>query len=424
MSAAAGPRPRRAVMVVGIGQEGCLGLSAQAMQAISRAQILVGAERQLAFFPQFNGERIVLKGPLRSILGALVERSAEDTICLLASGDPLFFGVGALLGSYFEACDLQFFPQPSSVQWAFSRIGVPWGDAELLTVHGREWSGLCARLRHSRKAAVLCDGKAGSASRVAAHLLDYGLSAFEAHVCEDLGGSAERIRRFSLPELATCVDLSPLHLLILLAPERALPPVIPYAEEAAFEKETPKQGLITKREVRALSVAALRLRPDAVIWDVGAASGSVAIEAALLAPRGQTYAIEAIEARAEQCRRNARAFGADHVRVVVGTAPAALAELPDPDAVFVGGSRGELDPIIRVAFERLRAGGRMVINAVTMESVAEAQRSLVGLGLQPEATLIQIARGAAVGRYNRWDSLNPVHMFAVEKPLAGMVGNA
>jgi precorrin-6Y C5,15-methyltransferase (decarboxylating) len=186
--------------------------------------------------------------------------------------------------------------------------------------------------------------------------------------------------------------------------------------EETFAKRMPKNGLITKREVRLLSLAALGIAPDAIGWDLGAGSGSVAIEAALLAPRGHVYAIEIDPEGVAICRENVRTHGVDNVRVVEGRAPDALLGLDAPDAVFIGGSKGSMDAIVACSFEALRPGGRLVVNAVTLENVAEAYASFRGRGLDPEVTLVQIARGVPLARYQRYEALNPIHILAVEKP--------
>ena len=178
----------------------------------------------------------------------------------------------------------------------------------------------------------------------------------------------------------------------------------------------PKRGLITKREVRLASLAALDLRPDSVVWDIGAGSGSVAIEAALLAPEGRVHAVEVDVESVMICRDNARAHGADNVSVVAGLAPEVLADLETPDAVFIGGSKGRIDAIVDVALDRLRPGGRLVVNAITLENVGETYQALRQRDLVPEVTLFQVARAEPLARYLRYEALNPIQIFAVSKP--------
>jgi precorrin-6Y C5,15-methyltransferase (decarboxylating) len=170
--------------------------------------------------------------------------------------------------------------------------------------------------------------------------------------------------------------------------------------------------------VRLLSLASLQIRPDSVIWDIGAGSGSVAIEAAMLAPRGRVYAIEVDPEGVQICLENVRVQGVDNVRVVAGRAPEALAELETPDAVFVGGSKGSMQPIIDVALDRLAAGGRLVINTITLENSAEAYQALRRRELVPEVTLLQVSRAEPLAHYLRYEAQNPIQIFAVTRPEA------
>jgi precorrin-6Y C5,15-methyltransferase (decarboxylating) len=409
---------RRAVTVIGIGDDGCASLTSRAASAVARAQVLVGGERHLAFFPQFTGETITLKGGLASALERVAALADEHQVCLLASGDPLFFGIGALVARRLGAEHVDFVPAPSSVQWAFARTGIAWEDAEVVSVHGRSAQGFVTRLRRAAKAAVLTDGE-NSPQRLATRLLEHGDGAWTAWVCERLAGPDERVRRFTLPELAAASDIDPLNVLLLLRePEWRAPAVIPFMHEDSFAKRMPKNGLITKREVRLLSLASLALATDAVVWDVGAGSGSVSIEAAMLAPRGRVYAIEVDPEGVAICRDNVRMHGTDNVTVIEGRAPEALDGLEAPDAVFVGGSKGSMDAIVAAALDALRPGGRLVVNAVTLENVAEAYAALRRRSLDPEVTLVQLSRGVPLARYQRYEAQNPIHILAVEKPRA------
>ncbi len=407
---------RKAVTVIGIGDDGCASLTSRGANAVANAQVLVGGERHLALFPQFTGERIALKGALDAALDRVAALAVEHQVCVLASGDPLFFGIGARVVARLGGEHVEFVPAPSSVQWAFARTGIAWDDAEFVSVHGRSIEGFVSRLRCASKVAVLTDPES-TPVRLAARLLEHGDSAWTAWVCERLSGPSERVRRFGLAELAGTHDIDSLNVLLLVrAPGFRPPPAIPYLHEDAFAKRMPKNGLITKREVRLLSLAALALRLHSVLWDIGAGSGSIAIEAAMLAPRGRAYAIEVDPEGVAICRENVRTLGVDNVRVVEGRAPEACVGLETPDAVFVGGSKGSMDAIVQTAMGALRAGGRLVINAVTLENVAEAYGALRRRELDPEVTLVQVSRGVPLARYQRYEALNPIHILAVEKP--------
>jgi precorrin-6Y C5,15-methyltransferase (decarboxylating) len=408
---------RRAVTLVGIGDDGCVGLTGRAAGAIARAEVLVGGERHLAFFPDFRGERIVVKGGLGAVLERVAALAAEHDVCILASGDPLFFGIGALVIAKIGAAHVEVIPQPSSVQLAFARAGLKWDDATIISLHGRPLAGLITRMRRAAKVALLTDDES-SPPRIAAHLVAHGEVRWRAFLCERLGGVDERVRVIGIEELAALTDVAPLNVLLLVRddPDWRRPPTIPFLHEEAFARRMPKRGLITKREVRTLSLAALAIRPDSVVWDVGAGSGSVAIEAALLAPEGRVYAVEIDPEGVEICRENCRTHAVDNVRVIAGRAPEALAELEAPDAVFVGGSKGSMADILELALARLRPGGRLVANAITLENAGEAYATFRRHGLVPEVTLIQVSRGEPLAHYLRYEAQNPIQMFAVTAP--------
>lgn len=410
---------RKAVVVIGLGDDGCASLSSRAASAVARAQVLVGGERHLAFFPQFTGERIVLKGGLDAALTRVATLANEHTVCVLASGDPLFFGIGARVAKAVGGEHVEFLPAPTSVQWAFAQTGLAWDDAALLSLHGRPLAGFCAQLRAVHKVAVLTDAE-NSPPRLAARMLEHGELGWEAWLCERLSGPQQRVRQLSLRELAAECDVDPLNVLLLRRTDEAwrAAPTIPYLREEEFAKRMPKLGLITKREVRLLSLAALHIRPDSVVWDIGAGSGSVAVEAAMLAPRGKVFAVEVDPEGVAICNENVRAHGVDNVRVIAGRAPEALVGLDAPDAVFVGGSKGSMSPIVEAALTALRPGGRLVINAITLESVAEGYAALKAACAEPEVSLVQISRGAPLARYQRYEALNPIHILAADKPAA------
>jgi precorrin-6Y C5,15-methyltransferase (decarboxylating) len=411
---------RRAIAVVGIGEDGCKGLTSRAMDAIAGARVLVGGERQLAFFPEFGGERIVLKSNVSQTIERVAELGDEQNVCVLASGDPMFFGIGSLVVAKCGSEHVEVIPQPSSVAWAFARAGIKSDDAAFVSLHGRPMEGLLTRLKRLSKVALFTDDE-NSPSRLAAYLLEHGDTDWTAWVGENLAGPGERVRRFTLSELAAAADIGPLNVLILVRSDASWrsPAAIPFLHEDAFAKRMPKKGLITKREVRLFSLAALGIRPDSVVWDIGAGSGSVSIEAALLASSGRVYAVEVDPEGVEICRDNLRAHAVDNVRVVSGRAPEALADLESPDAVFVGGSKGSMEEIIDVALDRLKPGGRLVVNAITLENASEAYQAFRRRALVPEVTLLQVSRAEPLAHYLRYEALNPIQIFAVHKPATG-----
>jgi len=412
-----------AVTVIGLGDDGCLGLSSRAANVIARAQVLAGGERHLAFFPQFEGKRVIFKSDLVRAISEIVDLSHEHTVCVLASGDPLFYGIGNMIAKKIGKEYLEFIPSPTSIQLAFSRVKEKWDDATIISLHGRPMKGLVSKLQRVQKAALLTDNK-NSPQVIANYLCQYQDSDWTAHVCENLGSRDEKVKKYgNLRELAEQREISDLNILIL---ERCNPsnilwrqePTIPYREEEAFAKRMPKNGLITKREVRVLSLAAMQLRSNSVIWDIGAGSGSVAIEAAKVAWEGEVFAIEVDPEGVEICRENILSHRTDHVEVIAGRAPEALLDLKDPDAVFVGGSKGSMGEIIDCVLKRLKPDGRIVVNAVTLDNVSEAYQAFRSYGIIPEVILLNISRGQKLANYLRYDALNPIHIFAATKPAS------
>lgn len=410
-------RSGAAVTLVGIGDDGCASLSARAFNAITRAQVLVGGERHLGFFKQFAGERIALKNGLNQSMERIAQLADEHNVCVLASGDPLFFGIGAMVVKRLGAEHVEVLPQPTSMQWAFAKVGLKWDDASFISVHGRSREGFLTRLKRVSKVGVFTDEE-NTPARLASLMVERGQTEWSAWLCENLAGPDERVRAFSIAELANCADIRPLNVLILQRtdPSWAPPPCIPFIHEDEFAKRIPKKGLITKREVRLLSLAAMRIRPNSVVWDIGAGSGSVSIEAAMMASEGRVYAVEADPEGVEICIENLRHHGIDNVRVIAGRAPEVLADLETPDAVFVGGSKGSMEEILDVVLDRLRDRGHVVANAITLENVNEIYATFRRRGIIPEVTLFQVSRAEPLARYLRYEALNPIQIFSAMKP--------
>jgi precorrin-6Y C5,15-methyltransferase (decarboxylating) len=373
----------------------------------------VGGERHHAFFPEHPAERIVFRQDAAR-LAEEVARLADDgrRVVVLASGDPVFFGIGPCLAHRLGRERVRIYPNLGSVPLAFARLGESWHDATVLAAHGRPLAPVIERALECTKLAILTDDEHTPAVVARALVTGGHEPEAQAWVMERLGGPAERIRYGSLGEVAawTC---DPLSVLVVLrdpkcvrgpAPRLGLP-------DDAYAHE---RGQITKAEVRAISLARLAPRAGDTVWDVGAGSGSVSTESAAFCRPGVVYAIER---RAEQracIAENVARFGATNVRLVAGEAPEALADLPDPDAVFVGGTGGRLRPILEMATCRLRPQGRLVLNFATLESLHEATAFLTCRGLAHELAQVSVARGSAVGGATRLAPLSPVFVLSAQ----------
>jgi precorrin-6B C5,15-methyltransferase / cobalt-precorrin-6B C5,C15-methyltransferase len=382
------------ISVVGIGVGG--DLPPRSRERVQAAEVLFGGARQLALFPDVAAERIDIVGRMGALRVLLAER-AERRCVVLASGDPLFYGIGTTVLRHFPHAEV--LTAPSSVAEAFARVKLPWNDAELLSIHGRPMADVGAALDRSGKVAVLT----GGANTPAAVGRVLGARPGTAHVCECLGMAEERVRSLPIAELAQLEARDP-NVLLLVAP-KCPRPVVPHTDDDAFEKKMPRKGLITKREVRTLSLAALGLRPGDVCWDIGAGSGAVAIELALLG----ASRVCAVEKKADGCaivRQNAEAFGTPQVEVVHAKAPDGLDALPDPDRVFVGGSGGNMGALVAGILARCR--GRLVANVATIENLAECVAALKAARATWSVTQVSVSRSSPILDLTRLEALNPV----------------
>lgn len=399
------------IHVIGAGVRGHEEFGRRALELIGQADLLIGGERQLALFPEFAGERMVIGSNLGAIVTRLTAHPGRAVV--LASGDPLFFGIGRYLLRNLPGADFEFLPNVSSVQYAFARIRTPWDDAVFVSTHGRTVGEAVDRIVANDKAAVLTDEQRTPAV-IARELIHRGRDGYRAWLCENLGSAEERIVSTDVRGLLE-IPAAPLNVLILIKEYEAggagARPVLGVADD---QFATVKK-LITKEEVRAVSLAKLRLRHDMTLWDVGAGSGSVSIEADQLLPNGRVYAIE----RNPQClaflRENLGTFQSRHVNLVAGAAPDCFEQLPDPDRVFIGGSGGNLWEILKAIDERLPADGRVVINAVTLDTLTAATEFFDNAGYQLEVVTVNIARTRPLTDYKLFEAQNPVFVITAVK---------
>ncbi|MEB3102068.1 precorrin-6y C5,15-methyltransferase (decarboxylating) subunit CbiE [Ferviditalea candida] len=396
------------IHIIGIGDDGPPGLNERSLNLVREAEILVGGERHLAMFPEHPAERMVLKGGLVRTVDELARLRESRRIVVLASGDPLFYGIAGFIAKKMGSQAVNIHPHLSSLQLVFAKLGDTWHDAELESVHGRSIRGLAQRIDGKRKIALLTDDETNP-NVIARYLLEFGMDEYEAFVAENLGGKDERYGFWTLEDMASGT-FSPLNIVILRRRADAPSPRHGFGfEDEEFYQRKPDKGLITKKEVRVLSLSELKLKPDSVVWDIGAGSGSVAVECAKLAPYGQVFAIEKNEADMGNIEQNRRKFRAD-ITAIRAKAPEGLQDIPDPDAVFIGGSGGELRELIRICCSRLKEDGRIVINAATIETLAESKAALLGEGFAARISLVQIGRSKPILDMTRFEGLNPVYI--------------
>jgi precorrin-6Y C5,15-methyltransferase (decarboxylating) len=396
--------------VVGIGEEGLAGLGDAARAAIASARTLFGGARHLAMIPaRSDQERLPWPSPF-SIAFDLVLARRPDPVCILASNDPMLFGMGASFARRLPAGEMRVLPAPSSFSLAAARLGWPLQDAALLTIHGRPLEGLHPHLFPGARLLILAED--GSSPAAVARLLTArGFGPSRLTVLEHMGGPSERgldgiAARWDSPR---CADLN------LIAVEcRADADATIWSRQgglpdAAFRHD----GQLTKRDVRAATLARLAPLPGQRLWDVGAGCGSVAIEWMRSHDRCHAVAIEAAPLRQDLIAHNRCALGVPGLDLVRGTAPDALVGLPPPDAVFIGGGLtvpGTFD----LCWQSLPPGGRLVANAVTLQS--EAMLLELRRGLGGTLTRLQVATAEPLGGFDGWRPAMPVTLLELIKP--------
>ncbi len=400
---------RRWLSIVGLGEDGVEGLGAVARGLISGADIVFGGKRHLALVaPLVRGAARPWPTPFeRGIEEVLAQRGRQ--VCVLASGDPYHYGVGAVLARHIDPNETITIPAPSAFSLAAARLGWTISETALLSLHARSLDLLRPHLHPRARLLCLTSDSDGPAS-IARLLAETGFGASQLTVLEALGGPRERIRS----TVAAKFDLQHIDALNTVAIEAEASPEARLIARAAglpdalFEHD----GQITKREIRAMTISSLAPLHGELLWDIGAGAGSVAIEWMLADPSLRAIAVEARADRAARIRRNAAALGVPSLDVREGAAPAALAGLPPPDAVFIGGGAHD-DGVLDTAIAALRPGGRLVVNAVTLETEALliARHSALGGDL----VRISVSRSARLGGVTGWRPALPVTQWIWEK---------
>ncbi|WP_016906878.1 precorrin-6y C5,15-methyltransferase (decarboxylating) subunit CbiE [Streptomyces xiaopingdaonensis] len=400
----------RTVDVVGIGADGWQGLAAASRDALRAAGVLVGGVRQLGLLPdECAGERVPWPSPLRPAVPKILAEYGDRGLAVLASGDPMFHGIGRTLAEAVGPERLRVLPHPSSLSYACARLGWPVEQTEVVSVVGRPLERIAAVLHDGRRVLVLSSG-AGTPAAVARLLCERGFGATRMQVWEQLGSGRER----STEGTAATWSARPGDALNVVALEclRDADGValgtVPGLPDEAYEHD----GQLTKRHVRAVTLAALAPEPGQLLWDIGGGAGSIGIEWMRAHPSCRAVAVERDAVRAARIGRNAAALGVPGLRVVPGAAPRVLGELPPPDAVFIGGgltAPGMLD----ACWQALPRGGRLVANTVTLESealLADARGRYGG-----ELTKLAVAQAVPVGGFTGWRQAMPVVQWSVRK---------
>lgn len=390
-------------------------LTAAHLRIIEQAEVLVGGRRHLALFPEHPGNRHVITRDIDGLIERLRNEATRKSVVVLASGDPLFFGIGARMVDALGQANVTVLPNISTVSAAYARLGRSWHDAKVISLHGRmNEAELRATLVRHRNIAVFTDAKC-SPDWLGRYLTENGWTDFELCVLEQLGTPQEKIRRMRPAQAAVTAFESP-NLVILKKDPATAPGAVQFhlgMGEADFFHE---KGLITKAEVRAITLSKLQLdAPGLTLWDLGAGCGSIAVEATLFLKFGRIFAVEKNPDRLTQIRANIRKFGIRNITPVEAALPEKMETLPDPDRVFIGGGGRDLPLILKKAADRLKPGGVMVVNTVLIPNLHRAMRTLTSLKMAPDVVQIQVNRSADMPWGYRLQSQNPIWIISGTK---------
>jgi precorrin-6B C5,15-methyltransferase / cobalt-precorrin-6B C5,C15-methyltransferase len=421
--------PEAKVYIVGVGSDGLAGLTARARDILTSADVVLGSEHTLDLVRELKGERVSVGADLSAEVRVIEAHLGRKRIAVVAGGDPLFYGIARYLCDRLGKERFEVLPHVSSMQLAFARVKESWDEAYLTNLATHPLDDVVDRIRIAEVVGLFTSATEDP-PRVARALLARGIDYFRAYVCENLGGPDERVTQGELAELAE-MEFAPLNVMILKRkpgrPDQRSTPSR-YRRfgnpDEVFAQSRPKSGLITQAEVRAIALAQLAIGAGAVVWDVGAGSGSVAIEAAQLSDPGTVFAIEEDAADYHLILANAETFGARNVKAVHGTAPAVFAGLPAPDAVFIGGTGKEVGRLLEAAYTALRPAGRMVVNVATLEALSATYATLKALAGTVEVSLVNVARGVEQLETLRFEAVNPTFLLAVARGVkAGGCGH-
>ncbi|MGK7936208.1 MAG: precorrin-6y C5,15-methyltransferase (decarboxylating) subunit CbiE [Xenococcaceae cyanobacterium] len=410
----------REIEVIGIGLDGAAGLALSVQKIIAQATILVGSNRHLNYFPNHPAKKIILNNLQKNIKEIQQLVKQNEYITILTSGDPLFFGLGRLLLEQFPQEHLKFHPHLSSIQLAFSRLKIPWQDAQFISVHGRDVDELIKVLRQGKEKIAILTDNTNNPSAIARLYLSLNLPIeYTFWLFENFVDQSERINSFNSEEINQLAHLSEtnfanLNVLIL---SRKDPQNTPFdsnnlpilgLSEKTFKTFRDRHGLITKKEIRLLILGELALQAKQIVWDLGAGTGSVSIEIARLCPNSQIYAIEKTAIGISLIEENCQNLKVDNIHPICGNAENILQQLPSPDRIFIGGSNSNIVAILDICKQKIVPQGRLVIALATIENCHQAIDWFKQNNWYYSLLQVQISRSIPIATLTRFTPLNPV----------------
>lgn len=383
-------------------------------QIITTADVLVGGKRQLESYSNLNAERIPVAAPLSNVFEAMASRyNARKEVVVIADGDPLFFGIGDRIIKEFGSDNVIIHPNTATVQAIASKAKVSWQNMRMVSLHGRsDYTPLYTALMQCDHVTALTDDT-NIPAVIAQKLVDRGVSWFRMHIFEKMGTADECITVCTLEEASTRTFAS-LNAVLL---ERTGTPDKPLRLGIPDSHYATENQLITKRPVRTASLGILELEPHHIMWDIGAGSGSVSIEAGHLLTKGGVFAVERKSERVDIIRENRSRFGAINVDIQHGDAQQCIEDFPTPDRIFMGGGLGSDSTLLAPLCERLRDGGRIVVNCTLLSSLETAKEYFKTLDWEYDVTLIQSADSRPLAGDIRLDSMNPIFIISAHKPV-------
>ncbi len=399
------------VKIIGMGL-GPDDLTERHIRMIAEADVLVGGRRHLWNYSDHPSEKIVIGKDVKALARQIARHAETKNVVVLASGDPLFYGIGKVFAAMLGADNVMVFPNITSVAGAFSRLKESWDDAAVLSFHGKKpddhWVDV---IRAHPKTAVFTD-PVNSPSVLAKQLWGKGLDHYRMCVLENMGSDREKVAWYTFEEAASFTFDDPNMVVLKKEPEKEdgekAVDHVPIGLGMPDSVFAHRNGLITKAEIRAVTLSKLNLSDSHVMWDLGAGSGSVSIEAAGFIRTGRIFSVEQHEERVADIRTNMERFGVKNIVPVTASLPQGLENLPDPDRIFVGGGGMDLETILTVALTRLNPGGIAVVNTVLLGNVHTAMTTLETLGFETDIVQIQVNSGHAMPWNMMLKAGNPV----------------
>jgi precorrin-6Y C5,15-methyltransferase (decarboxylating) len=408
------------IHILGIGDEGLEGLTSQACTLLEKADLILGPARSLALLHGMQPQQQAISGDLEELIQQ-IQAAGERRVVVLTVGDPLFYGTARFLFDRLGKERFEVLPHVSSMQLAFARVKENWDEAYQANLASQKLEWVVERIRSAETVGLFTTEEIPPAA-VAQALLDRKIDYFTAYVCENLGSPDERVTQSELADVSRH-EYAPLNVMILVRKPNT--PDRPAAlagrrlfgnPDETFLQSKPKRGLLTPAEVRSIALAELDLGPLSTVWDVGAGSGSVSVEAGQLVSSGQVFAIEMDPDDYQLILTNAERFQVTNVTAVLGRAPEAWAGLPRPDAIFVGGSGRDVCALAEAAFAELKPGGRLVVNVSSLENLGAVRAMLQRVAGHEQVWMINIARGNEQMERMRFEALNPTFLLKGIKP--------